>query len=1056
MKRTVAMLIAVLLAMAVAMPAMASPYPDVPDYHWATESIKELTALGIFEGYPDGTFKGPQATTRYELAVVIARLLKWLDERIVAHVAEAMPVTVTTTPVPTPAPVTTVVQVEPDQTILEQIIKEKIEALVGPKLEDIDARIAELYAMIQDLRTEFSRELSILGVRVDALDAQFKQLEARVAKNEADIAALKLQLANTNNDALASKLNAVESKLNTVDTRVGVLELKASETDAKLGVLDWQVGQNTADLDIMKKQVGQNTADIVDLYSLNYKNADDINALKADMAAKFAAIEATIKAIPAPVTTVVTTPAPVSTTTPVVVPGTDVTKEDLALLRLDLLEAQDDIEKLKALSDKVNYLYECCEEVNAKVALLDEKVALLNLDLVALESGKVDNALLRIGLLEEQAASLGLLGPLQDQITMNSNDINDLYIKQNTTTNLLKNLAAADLALNDRIAALEASNKISADALSAQVAALGETAGTSAADVLNLKSGLMGLTDKLASLWINKFLLSGTFAVEFKDTAVKFGPAYKDPFNSALGTIDPGNLYKATLGINGTIIPEPGVEINVGLNGGVDTYGIADVAAYVFNGDLDVKVTGPNGSGQIIGGEQARPKYISKYVMSNKKFTAAGYEGLSGWMKYTPTVVEDMTLGASAILAKLGSTTDFNYVWGLAGNANYAEVVDLTLYYLAVDDRLFSGDTTVSTKEKNIGVNLDLTLNENWSAGAFANLVFQAAPLPEQAIAAYLDGKVGIWSTGMSFERVSAGYAPQFAEFASSSDPDRISADVMNVEMYNKFQVLPNLEFGLLTGFYGDAAWQNMTHTNEIYAKYSFDVPSLTSGSLKLYGGREADTIIGGVWQAPASVADAFCYAGADLKLKLYIFDAGFSYYGETEKAAGMALQNTYLAYLKLDKLQIVQDVLWANAGWEGRFGDTFTSERLGSIAPYQMVYGDLHLNTSFFLKWNLAANLGAYYKSIEMLKVFADAKLTYNITEKASLYAMGGVEYRNYVDGAKPDGFVLSAGVGYNQKIFNNTLLVADFTTRYAKYTNAVYPDSLVNTLGVKLSTKF
>ncbi|HOA15849.1 MAG TPA: S-layer homology domain-containing protein, partial [Bacillota bacterium] len=1048
MKRTVAMLIAVLLAMAVAMPAMASPYPDVPDYHWATESIKELTALGIFEGYPDGTFKGPQATTRYELAVVIARLLKWLDERIVAHVAAATPVTVTTTPVPTPAPVTTVVKVEPDQTILEQIIKEKIEAQVGPKLEDIDARIAELYAMIQDLRTEFSRELSILGVRVDALDEQFKKLEARVAKNEADIAALKLQLGSMNNDALASKLNAVESKVNTVDNRVGVLELKASETDAKLGTLDWQVGQNTADLDAMKKQVGQNTADIVDLYSLNYKNADDINALKAEMAAKFAAIEATIKALPAPAATASSTPAPV------VVPGTDVTKEEIALLRLDLLEAQDDITKLKALYDQVNYLYECCEAANAKMALLDEKIALLNLDLASLESGKVDNALMRIGLLEQQAANLGLLGPLQDQITQNANDINDLYIQQNHDTNLLKNLAAADAALNERIAALEASNKISADALSAKVASLEGAAGTSAADVLSLKSGLMGLTDKLASLWVNKFLLSGTFAVEFKDTEVKFGPAYKDPYNSAKGTIDPSNLYKASLTLNGTIKPEPGVEINVGLTGGVDTYGIADVAAYVFNGDLDVKVTGPNGSGQILGGEQSRPKYISKYVMSDKKFTAAGYEGLSGWMKYTPTLVEDMTLGASAILAKLGSTTDFNYVWGLAGNANYAEIVDLTLHYLAVDDRLFSGDTTVSTKEKNIGVNLDLTLNENWSAGGFANLVFQAAPMPEQAITAYLDGKVGIWSTGMSFERVSAGYAPQFAEFADGTDPDIISSDVMNVDIYNKFQVLPNLEFGLLTGFYGDAAWANMTHTNEIYAKYSFEVAGLTKGSLKLYGGRQADTIIGGTWQAPASVADAFCYAGADLKLKLYIFDAGFSYYGETEKAPGMALRNTYLAFLKLEKLQLIQDVLWANAGWEGRFGDTFTSERLGSIAPYQMIYGDLHLNTSFFLKWNLAANLGAYFKSIEMLKVFADMKLTYNITEKASLYAMGGVEYRNYVDGTKPDGFVLSAGVGYNQKIFNNTSLVADFTTRYAKYTNAVYPDSLVNTLGVKLST--
>lgn len=49
MKRTVAMLIAVLLAVAVALPVMASPYTDLPDTHWALSAVYELSALGILK-----------------------------------------------------------------------------------------------------------------------------------------------------------------------------------------------------------------------------------------------------------------------------------------------------------------------------------------------------------------------------------------------------------------------------------------------------------------------------------------------------------------------------------------------------------------------------------------------------------------------------------------------------------------------------------------------------------------------------------------------------------------------------------------------------------------------------------------------------------------------------------------------------------------------------------------------------------------------------------------------------------------------------------------------
>lgn len=50
-------------------------FADVPDEHWASDAIVRLMALGVLTGYPDGAFRGGEYATRYELAVVAARLV---------------------------------------------------------------------------------------------------------------------------------------------------------------------------------------------------------------------------------------------------------------------------------------------------------------------------------------------------------------------------------------------------------------------------------------------------------------------------------------------------------------------------------------------------------------------------------------------------------------------------------------------------------------------------------------------------------------------------------------------------------------------------------------------------------------------------------------------------------------------------------------------------------------------------------------------------------------------------------------------------------------------
>ena len=58
----------------------ANPFSDVTADDWAYQAVSDLSAQGVVEGYPDGTFKGERNMTRYELAQIIARLMAKEDQ----------------------------------------------------------------------------------------------------------------------------------------------------------------------------------------------------------------------------------------------------------------------------------------------------------------------------------------------------------------------------------------------------------------------------------------------------------------------------------------------------------------------------------------------------------------------------------------------------------------------------------------------------------------------------------------------------------------------------------------------------------------------------------------------------------------------------------------------------------------------------------------------------------------------------------------------------------------------------------------------------------------
>lgn len=66
---------------------VSSPLETVPFDHWAYDAVQQLVDQGIIIGYPDGTFKGDRALTRYEFAMAVSRLL----DRIEVEVPAAAP-----------------------------------------------------------------------------------------------------------------------------------------------------------------------------------------------------------------------------------------------------------------------------------------------------------------------------------------------------------------------------------------------------------------------------------------------------------------------------------------------------------------------------------------------------------------------------------------------------------------------------------------------------------------------------------------------------------------------------------------------------------------------------------------------------------------------------------------------------------------------------------------------------------------------------------------------------------------------------------------------------
>ena len=151
LRKLALVLVIVLMASAFTTAFAKNPFADVPADHWAYDSVVELAAAGLVEGYPDGTFGGARMMTRYEAAMVFARAL----HRLEAQIGET--------------------NVLPELDKIKAELKEEIKA----QMAALNAPVVET-TIVQEIDEETLARIRAAEIATEALEGDLAYLEARV------------------------------------------------------------------------------------------------------------------------------------------------------------------------------------------------------------------------------------------------------------------------------------------------------------------------------------------------------------------------------------------------------------------------------------------------------------------------------------------------------------------------------------------------------------------------------------------------------------------------------------------------------------------------------------------------------------------------------------------------------------------------------------------------------------------------------------------------------------------------------------------------------------
>lgn len=302
MKRYGALLLTVLMVWGLAAPVMAAgmPFPDVPVDHWAYDSIAKLAAAGLVIGYPDGTFGGQRTLTRYEMAMVFARILDrleiWIENKF-ASVSDELEgdiyKRVTDDLMAEIADLRDAIADLPSERVVERVVEQPVRQVVETTVvekpfeltDETKAVLADFIAqeLVDEVAWMADHEMRIADLENKVATGDQARMQAAIAALQGDVDAVRNYI-EAEVEAIGAELAALTTEFKTELEIVGVrlknLEAIFAKLDERLVALEKATAENAAKLDEQGKQIAANTERIDAL-------AADVDELKKDANQKY-------------------------------------------------------------------------------------------------------------------------------------------------------------------------------------------------------------------------------------------------------------------------------------------------------------------------------------------------------------------------------------------------------------------------------------------------------------------------------------------------------------------------------------------------------------------------------------------------------------------------------------------------------------------------------------------------------------------------------------------------------------------------------------------------
>ena len=265
-------------------------FRDIPKGHWAEAYVQKLEEIGVVTGFPDGTYRGDEAITRYQIALYIVRTLDYVEGLLNDKQAQ-------------------IDQLSNRTDLLEEYANQIYDTL-GTKADAaaVQQLYDELYAEIEKLQNDVAMQFEDVNLTLDLHDQdiiklydlingindKFVYTDEEGNQQEIDLAALKNDI-----DELSMIIDGLAGQLGDVDYALRKQINTLSAKDGELAAKDEELAANIADLsstiDAMKEQITYLDDSLVNTYSVLsdaiVSQQEELTTTKDEMAASIASLQ---------------------------------------------------------------------------------------------------------------------------------------------------------------------------------------------------------------------------------------------------------------------------------------------------------------------------------------------------------------------------------------------------------------------------------------------------------------------------------------------------------------------------------------------------------------------------------------------------------------------------------------------------------------------------------------------------------------------------------------------------------------------------------------------